>query len=98
MCSGQCGTAGLESATDACSSFSGSFKPTVRFAAIRTLAAVANQHPSRFQVQRVEALIGDSNRSIATLAITTLLKRAANSIERLLKKQISAFHGNCRRV
>ena len=73
--------------------FLSSPKPTVRFAAMRTLANVANTHPRAIAKcnEDLEALIGDSNRSIATLAITTLLKTGSeNSIDRLLK-QISAF-------
>lgn len=73
--------------------FLSSPKPAVRFAAIRTLAAVANTHPRVVSKcnEDLEALIGDSNRSIATLSITTLLKTGSeNSIDRLLK-QISAF-------
>ena len=73
--------------------FLSSPKPAVRFSAIRTLAAVANSHPRVVSKcnEDLEALIGDSNRSIATLAITTLLKTGSeNSIDRLLK-QISAF-------
>jgi len=73
--------------------FLSSPKPTVRFASIRTLAVVANTHPRVVGKcnEDMEALIGDSNRSIATLSITTLLKTGSeNSIDRLLK-QISAF-------
>jgi coatomer subunit gamma len=73
--------------------FLSSPKPVTRFAAIRSLAVVANQHPRAVAKcnDDLEALIADSNRSIATLAITTLLKTGSeNSIERLLK-QISAF-------
>lgn len=73
--------------------FLSSPKPVTRFAAIRSLAAVANQHPRAVAKcnDDLEALIADTNRSIATLAITTLLKTGSeNSIERLLK-QISAF-------
>jgi coatomer protein complex subunit gamma len=73
--------------------FLSSPRPATRFASIRTLAAVANAHPRVVSKcnEDLEALIGDSNRSIATLAITTLLKTGSeNSIERLLK-QISAF-------
>jgi len=73
--------------------FLSSPKPAVRFSAMRTLAAVANTHPRVVSKcnEDLEALIGDSNRSIATLAITTLLKTGSeNSIDRLLK-QISAF-------
>lgn len=73
--------------------FLSSPKPAVRFASIRTLALVANMHPRIVSKcnEDLEALIGDTNRSIATLAITTLLKTGSeNSIDRLLK-QISAF-------
>lgn len=73
--------------------FLSSPKSAVRFASIRTLAQVANVHPRVVSKcnEDLEALIGDTNRSIATLAITTLLKTGSeNSIERLLK-QISAF-------
>jgi coatomer protein complex subunit gamma len=68
-------------------------RPAVRFASIRTLASVANSHPRTVSKcnEDLETLIADSNRSIATLAITTLLKTGSeNSIDRLLK-QISAF-------
>lgn len=71
-------------------------KPTLRFAAVRTLNKVAMVHPAA--VMRcnddMEALISDSNRSIATLAITTLLKTGnENSVDRLMK-QISNFMGD----
>lgn len=73
--------------------FLSSPKPTVRFASIRVLAHVANSLPRVVAKcnEDLEALIGDSSRNIATVAITTLLKTGSeNSIERLLK-QISAF-------
>jgi coatomer protein complex subunit gamma len=73
--------------------FLSSPKPATRFAAMRTLASIANTQPRVVSKcnEDLEALIGDSNRSIATLAITTLLKTGSeNSIDRLLK-QISAF-------
>ena len=73
--------------------FLSSPKPAVRFASIRTLAMVANIHPRIVSKcnEDLEALIADTNRSIATLAITTLLKTGSeNSIDRLLK-QISSF-------
>jgi len=73
--------------------FLSSPKPAVRFASMRTLAAVANVHPRVVAKcnEDLESLIGDGNRSIATLAITTLLKTGSeNSVDRLLK-QISAF-------
>jgi len=73
--------------------FLSSPKPTTRYAAMRTLAQVANTQPRIVSKcnEDFEALISDTNRSIATLAITTLLKTGSeNSIDRLLK-QISAF-------
>jgi len=75
--------------------FLSSSKPTLRFAAVRTLNKVAGEHPSAVMSCNVdlENLITDSNRSIATLAITTLLKTGAESgVERLLK-QIGTFMG-----
>jgi hypothetical protein len=53
--------------------FISSPKPTVRFASIRTLAAVADQYPRVVQKCNEDletALIGDSNRSIPNLAST----------------------------
>jgi len=73
--------------------FLSSPKPTVRFASMKILASVSNIHPRLVSKcnEDLEALIGDANRSIATLAITTLLKTGnEGSIDRLLK-QISAF-------
>ncbi len=73
--------------------FLSSPKPATRYAAMRTLAQVANVHPRVVSKcnEDLEALIADSNRSIATLAITTLLKTGSeSSIDRLLK-QISTF-------
>ena len=65
----------------------------LRFAAVRSLSKIAMKHPDA--VTRcnddMEAMISDSNRSIATLAITTLLKTGReDSVERLLK-QIESF-------
>ena len=47
-----------------------------RFAAVKTLNKVAMKHPAAVTACNLdlENLITDSNRSIATLAITTLLK------------------------
>ena len=73
--------------------FLSSPKPTVRFASMKTLAAVAQSNPRVVAKcnEDLEALLGDANRSIATLAITTLLKTGSEfSVDRLLK-QISAF-------
>ena len=83
----------LSSAISVLQLFLSSPKPATRYAAMRTLAQVANAHPRIVSKcnEDLEALIADSNRSIATLAITTLLKTGSeNSIDRLLK-QISTF-------
>jgi len=70
-----------------------STKTVLVFAAVRTLSEVALQFPNAVTScnYEMEQLIGNSNRSIATLAITTLLKTGnEGSIDRLLK-QISGF-------
>jgi Adaptin N terminal region len=56
--------------------FLSSSKPVLRFAAVRTLNRVAQTHPMSVTNCNIdmESLISDQNRSIATLAITTLLK------------------------
>ena len=75
--------------------FLSSSKPVVRFAAVRTLNKVAMSHPTLVANCNIEmeSLIADSNRSIATLAITTLLKTGnEGSIDRLMK-QIGNFIG-----
>ncbi|XP_071442422.1 coatomer subunit gamma [Hetaerina americana] len=68
-------------------------KATLRFAAVRTLNKVAMTHPGAVTACNLdlENLITDSNRSIATLAITTLLKTGAESSVDRLMKQISSF-------
>lgn len=73
--------------------FLSSTKPALRFAAMRTLSDVAVMHPISVAKcnDDMETLVSDSNRSIATLAITTLLKTGTEaSIDRLMK-QISSF-------
>ena len=59
--------------------FLSSNKPVMRFAAVRTLNRVAQTHPMSVTSCNIdmESLIADGNRSIATLAITTLLKTGA---------------------
>lgn len=56
--------------------FLSSPKATLRFAATQSLATLAVAHPSSVASVNVdlENLISDSNRSVATYAITTLLK------------------------
>eukprot|EP01041_Mallomonas_annulata_P000651 gene651-1260_t len=73
--------------------FLASSKPTLRFAAMRTLSDVAAKHPVSVTKcnDDMEGLVSDANRSVATLAITTLLKTGSeSSIDRLMK-QISTF-------
>ncbi|TPP66442.1 Coatomer subunit gamma [Fasciola gigantica] len=63
-------------------------KPALRYAAVRTLNSVATSHPAALTSCNLdlEQLVRDSNRSIATLAITTLLKTGnENNVEPLLK-------------
>ncbi|CAH8450640.1 unnamed protein product [Schistosoma turkestanicum] len=70
-----------------------SSKPALRYAAVHTLNSVASNHPAAVTACNLdlEQLIGDPNRSIATLAITTLLKTGNESnVERLLK-HVSPF-------
>lgn len=56
--------------------FLSSPKSSLRFAATRTLASIAISHPTSVATCNIELeqLISDSNRSVATYAITTLLK------------------------
>ncbi|KAL6759224.1 adaptin N terminal region-domain-containing protein [Haematococcus lacustris] len=73
--------------------FLSSSKPVLRFAAVRTLNKVAMLQPLAVTNCNIdmESLIADQNRSIATLAITTLLKTGnESSVEKLLK-QIGTF-------
>ncbi|KAG9057734.1 coatomer subunit gamma [Serendipita sp. 407] len=68
--------------------FLSSPKPTLKFAAMRTLSTLALSHPSSVASCNLdmENLISDSNRSIATYAITTLLKTGNEaSVDRLMK-------------
>ncbi|KAJ2861984.1 coatomer subunit gamma [Coemansia aciculifera] len=79
----------LTPAVNALQLFLSSPKAVVRFAAIRTLNVLARTHPEAVQPCNVdmEGLITDSNRSVATFAITTLLKTGNEaSVERLMKQ------------
>eukprot|EP00249_Psilotum_nudum_P023803 c28985_g1_i1 orf=144-2834(+) len=73
--------------------FLSSSKPVLRFAAVRTLNKVAMSHPLAVTNCNIdmESLISDQNRSIATLAITTLLKTGNESSVDRLMKQITNF-------
>ncbi|CAK9782494.1 Coatomer, gamma subunit [Cutaneotrichosporon oleaginosum] len=73
--------------------FLSSPKPVLKFAAVKTLSKLAQTHPDAVTSCNLdlENLISDSNRSIATYAITTLLKTGNEaSVDRLMK-QISSF-------
>ncbi|KAJ1951380.1 coatomer subunit gamma [Linderina macrospora] len=79
----------LTPAVNALQLFLSSPKATVRFAAIRTLNTLARTNPEAVQPCNVdmEGLITDSNRSVATFAITTLLKTGNEaSVDRLMKQ------------
>jgi coatomer subunit gamma len=68
-------------------------RAVTKFAAIRILHAFASFKPQAVHAANpdIEALISNSNRSIATFAITTLLKTGNEaSVDRLMK-QISGF-------
>eukprot|EP00126_Sphaerothecum_destruens_P011047 Sdes_comp20849_c0_seq1m17575 len=73
--------------------FLASPKPTFRFAAVKTLSKVAMKDSVAVSTCNLdlENLITDSNRSIATLAITTLLKTGSESSVDRLMNQISGF-------
>ncbi|KAG0616027.1 hypothetical protein M758_5G084800 [Ceratodon purpureus] len=73
--------------------FLSSSKPVLRFAAVRTLNKIAMTHPLAVTSCNIdmESLISDQNRSIATLAITTLLKTGNESSVDRLMKQITNF-------
>ncbi|CAN6290123.1 unnamed protein product [Urochloa humidicola] len=68
-------------------------KPVLRFAAVRTLNKVAMTRPLAVTNCNVdlESLMTDTNRSIVTLAITTLLKTGNESSVDRLMKQITSF-------
>lgn len=68
-------------------------RPVTRFAAIRVLHSFASFKPDAVRQCNpdIESLISNSNRSIATFAITTLLKTGNESSVDRLMKQISGF-------
>ncbi|XP_059056604.1 coatomer subunit gamma-2 [Achroia grisella] len=73
--------------------FCGSSKASLRLAGARTLARLTAKHPTAVAACAVdlENLISDPNRSVATLAVTTLLATGAESSVDRLMKQISSF-------
>lgn len=86
-------TKDLQPAVSVLQLFLSSPRPTLRFAAVRTLNKVAIMQPQSVMTCNLdlENLITDVNRSIATLAITTLLKTGSESSVDRLMKQISTF-------
>lgn len=83
----------LASAASVLQLFCSSPQPALRFAAIRTLNRISINYPKVVAPSQVdlELLLSDQNRSIATLAVITLLKISDEaSIEQLMKK-LSSF-------
>lgn len=83
----------LNPAITAIQMYLSSSKPTFRYAAMKILSDIATKHPISVAKcnEEMEALVNDSNRSIATIAVTTLLKTGTEfNIDRLMK-QISTF-------
>ncbi|KAF2738385.1 Coatomer, gamma subunit [Polyplosphaeria fusca] len=68
-------------------------RAVTKFAALRILSTIASFNPGAVRAcnQDIESLITNSNRSIATFAITTLLKTGNESSVDRLMKQISGF-------
>ncbi|KAF2274898.1 coatomer subunit gamma [Westerdykella ornata] len=68
-------------------------RAVTKFAALRILSTMASSKPDAVRPcnQDIEALITNSNRSIATFAITTLLKTGNESSVDRLMKQITGF-------
>ncbi|KAL7751469.1 coatomer subunit gamma [Sorochytrium milnesiophthora] len=83
----------LQPAVQALQQLLSSTKPSLKFAALRTLNKLAATSPSLVAACNLdmEQLITDTNRSIATFAITTLLKTGTESSVDRLMKQISTF-------
>lgn len=78
-------------------------RTATRFAAVRLINKISVKHPEKIMVVNLEleALINDSNRSVSTLAITTLLKTlgvgtvesasasSSENVDRLISKMTS---------
>lgn len=70
-----------------------STKPVNKYSALRVMNRVASQQPKLVGIcqAELEGLITDTNRSVASLAISTLLKTCnEDSVQKLLK-QISNY-------
>lgn len=68
-------------------------KPVLRFSAVKALSTVANRHSIAVSICNIdlEALLTDPNRSIATLAVTTLLKTGSEATVDKIIKNITQF-------
>eukprot|EP01129_Flabellula_baltica_P010217 TRINITY_DN4296_c0_g1_i1.p1 TRINITY_DN4296_c0_g1~~TRINITY_DN4296_c0_g1_i1.p1 ORF type:complete len:869 (+),score=206.91 TRINITY_DN4296_c0_g1_i1:46-2652(+) len=88
----------LKAAISGLMSLFNSSRSTIRFAAARTLAKVADEHPELLRTMcayELDGLITDSNTLVATLAITTLLKIENESrLSHLLKQVNILFKDN----
>lgn len=73
--------------------FLASSKSVRRFAAVKTLSKVAQKYPMLVSKcnEDLETLLHDTNRTIATLAITTLLKTASEQNVDRFMRQINRF-------
>ena len=83
----------LPYAVSALKSMLGSSRPLLRLAAIRTLNILASSHAGQVMGcnRDIEALVSDSNRSIATFAITTLLKTGSEESVNSLVGQVTSY-------
>ena len=68
-------------------------KPVYKFAALRVINKVSAKQPRLVSLcqSELETLITDPNRSVASLAISTLLKTCNEDQVQKLLKQISAY-------
>jgi len=75
--------------------FLSSPKPALRFAGVRNLNQIAQTHPQCIVTctMDLDNLIQDSNRSIGTYAMTTLLKISGESGAERLIQQVAGFMG-----
>ena len=68
-------------------------KPVYKFASMRVINKIASKLPRLVSLcsSELDTLITDSNRSVASLAISTLLKTCKEDAVQKLLKQISAY-------
>lgn len=70
-----------------------SSKPVNKYAALRVMNRIASQQPKLVGIcqAELESLVTDSNRSVASLAISTLLKTCNEDSVHKLLKQIGGY-------